>query len=132
MMQNYKGTDMLNKILMFVSAILFSAGVYAHHMAPDEMQDFITDQLTAVDSIHLLSTEDDPSLLDLIEIPSDMVDVDYLVVAEGDDISDLLDAIENILLVLQTDNEIVDYTVVIEFDMDTGTYTVTLYVDFEE
>ena len=120
----------------FILSILLTAFLafpaFAHHLAPDEMSDFITDQLVSVDSPHLLSSEDDPSLLDLVELPSDMTDVDYVAVITSDDIAAILVEIEDILLMLEDGNEVIDYTVIIEFDMDTGLYTVTLYVDFVE
>lgn len=114
------------------SMVLFAFSAWSHHLAPEDMQDFITDQLTAVDSLHLLSTEDDPSLLDLVELPSDMVDVDYVAVITDADIAAILAEVEDILLMLEDGNDVADYTVLIEFDMDTGLYTVTLYVDFVE
>lgn len=116
-------------LLLFV---FVSMPVYSHHLSPDSMIDFIEDQLISVDSPHLLSTETDPSLLDLVELPSDIVDVDYVAVLEGDDIAAILAEIEDILLMLEDGNDVADYTVIIEFDMDTGTYTVTLFVDFAE
>ena len=66
---------------------------YAHHLAPEEMADFISDQLVSVESPHLLSTEDDPSLAALYTSVSSLDDVDYVAVIEGDDISALLAAI---------------------------------------
>lgn len=116
--------------VLFFSFFSFSAT--AHHMSPDNMVEFIEDQLISVDSPHLLSSETDPALLDTVELPSDMTDVDYLAVLQGDDIADILAEVEDIVLMLEDGNDVVDYTVVIEFDMDTGLYTVTLYVDFVE
>ena len=111
--------------------MLFGVCAYAHHLAPDAMTTFIDDQLIAVDSPHLLSTEDDPSLAALYTSVSSLDDVDYVAVIEGDDISEILAAIEEILLMLEDGNLVLDFEVIIEFDMDTGLYTVTLYVDFD-
>lgn len=116
---------------LFVLLISMTFAVSAHHLAPDEMSDFITDQLTAVDSPHLLSTEDDPSLAALYTDVSSLDDVDYVAVLVTDDISSALAEIEDILLMLEDGNEVLDFEVIIEFDMDTGLYTIPLNVDFD-
>jgi hypothetical protein len=124
----------MNYIKYFITAafLLFSINVFAHHMAPDEMSDFITDQLVSVDSPHLLSTEDDPSLAALYTDVSSLEDVDYVAVLVTDDIAAALDEIEEILLMLEDGNNVLDFEVLIEFDMNTGLYTLTLFVDFED
>jgi len=124
----------MNYIKSFIASVffIFSINAFAHHMAPDEMSDFITDQLTSVDSPHLLSTEDDPSLAALYTDVSSLEDVDYVAVLVTDDIAGALDEIEDILLMLEDGNNVLDFEVLIEFDASTGLYTITLFVDFED
>lgn len=121
---------MLRFIIALLAAVSFS--VSAHHLSPTDMIDFIEDQLISVDSPHLLSTEDDPSLVAVYGGSSSLEDVDYVAVIIDSDISAILAEIEDILLMLEDGNDVEDFEVLIEFDMDTGLYTVTLYVDFIE
>jgi hypothetical protein len=111
----------------FILALAFSPLGWTHHYAPDEMQDFIEDQLMLVDSPHLLSSEDDPSLLD--ETVASVDDLDYVVVSTEMEATDVVVAIDDILLELDRQNEVCDYSSTIDFDED-DTYTLTLYVDF--
>lgn len=102
--------------------------VLAHHMAPDEMQDFITDQLIEVDSPHLLSSDDDPSLLD--EMVDGIEDLDYVVVAEGLSADEVTSTLEDILEQLAREAEVCDIKYVIDYDAESQTFTLTVYVDF--
>ena len=112
------------------SSLLVLTVAFAHHMAPDEMQDFITDQLVAVDSPHLLSSDEDPSLLDTMGVVEGMDDVDYIVIAEGLDADEVITALEAILLQLATENELCDVKYVIDYVAADGTFTLTVYADF--
>ena len=110
-----------------VSALFAVSGlVSAHHMAPDEVSTFIEDQLVAVDSPHLLTSDTDPSLLTLF--PS-LADVDYVAVVYEVSIVDVMKVVEEILDQLAKENEVCDYAMLIDAD-DTGTYTVTVGVDY--
>ena len=100
----------------------------AHHMAPDEMQDFITEQLIEVDSAHLLSSDDDPSLLDMAV--DGIEDLDYVVVSEGLSADEVTSTLESILEQLSRENEVCDVKYVIEYDAESQTFTLTVYVDF--
>ena len=55
-----------------------------------------------------------------------------MAVIVGDDIAAILAEIEDILLMLEDANDVIASEVTIIFEMDTGLYTVTLYVDFVE
>jgi GTPase Era involved in 16S rRNA processing len=102
--------------------------VSAHHNSPEEIQDFITDQLIEVDSPHLLSSDDDPSLLDVMV--DGMEDVDYVVVIEDLTANEVTDVLEDILEQLSRENEVCDVAYVIDYDMETQTFTLTIYVDY--
>ena len=118
------------KYLTMLFSMFFALSVYGHHMAPEDMQDQIEETLLDVGSPHLLSDDTDPSLVDLVDIPTGMTEVDYVATIEGDNISELLDAVDEILQMLEDGNDVADFEVAITFDPDTGIYTVTLYVDF--
>lgn len=113
-------------IALFFS--LTSSAVLAHHMSPDEIQDFITEQLIEVDSPHLLSSDDDPSLLGMMNI--DLDDIDYVVVIENLTATEVTEILEDIIEQLAVENEVCDVAYVIEYDVSTQTFTLTIYVDF--
>ena len=117
---------MRNAALM-VLILVFAPVIWAHHMAPDTMQDFIEDQLVEVDSLHLESSDTDPSLLDTVTTTVD--DVDYVVVASGLDDDAVLEAVDDILQMLDDANEVCDDAFVIDLESD-GTYTLTISVDY--
>jgi hypothetical protein len=100
----------------------------AHHMAPEEMQDFITDQLIAVDSPHLLSSDEDPSLLDVMV--DGIEDLDYVVVSDGLSASEVTNAYEIILEQLAVEDDICGVKYVSDYDLVTETFTLTVYADF--
>ena len=114
-------------LVTFCLVLAFSPLVWAHHLSPEEMQDFIEDQLLLVESPHLLSSEDDPSLLD--ETMTSLEDLDYVVVASGLEATDVLIVLDDILLELERQNEVCDYSFTIDLE-DDATYTLTVYVDF--
>ena len=109
-----------------VFMVAITAPAMSHHMAPDEVSAFIEDQLIAVESPHLLTSDDDPSLLTLFP---QLADVDYVAVVEQVDIVDVLAVVADILDQLSKENEVCDYAMIIDAD-DSGTYTVTVGVDF--
>lgn len=117
---------MRNTALMIL-ILIFAPVIWAHHLAPEEMQDYIEDQLIEVDSPHLLSSEDDPSLLDT-DITT-MEDVDYVVVSSGLDDEDVTESVDDILQMLDNGNQVCDDSFTIDMDAD-GTYTLTVYVDY--
>lgn len=122
---------MLNKIKIvfaFCVAMMFAGVTYAHHMAPNEMTDFITSQLEDVDSPHLLSSEDDPSLLD-ITIPG-MDEVDYVIVVTDLTIEEALELIEDTQYLLSTDTTVEDFSWLISPE-DDGEYTLTFYINYK-
>lgn len=112
-------------------SILFAlapATLLAHHMAPEEIQDFIAEQLIEVDSPHLLSSDDDPSLLDIMSDGID--DIDYVAVIEDLSANEVTEVLEDILEQLSNENEVCDVKYIIEYDTDTQTFTLTVYVDY--
>ena len=112
-----------------VSALFaVSSLVSAHHMAPDEVSTFIEDQLVAVDSPHLLTSDTDPSLLDALVFPS-LEDVDYIAVVYEISAMDVVTVVEDIINQLSKEQEVCDYAMLIEAD-DSGTYTVWVGVDY--
>lgn len=117
---------MRNAALM-VLILVFAPVIWAHHMAPVDMQDFIEDQLIEVDSLHLESSDEDPSLLDTVTTTLD--DVDYVVVASGLDDDAVIEAVDDILQMLDDANEVCDDSFTIDMETD-GTYTLTVYVDY--
>jgi hypothetical protein len=98
----------------------------AHHNAPDTLQDFIEDMLIAVDSPHLLTSEEDPSLLDLF--PS-MTDVDYVLVATDLEATQILSTYNTILATLDAANSVCDSAMLVE-QQDDGLYTLTIAIDY--
>jgi hypothetical protein len=120
-------TTFMKKAALLISILGFAPLLWAHHNAPDEMQDFIEDQLIEVDSPHLLSSDDDPSLLETDVATMD--DLDYVIVASGLDDTDVTAALEDILMQLDNENELCDDAFTIDMEVD-GTYTLTVYVDF--
>jgi hypothetical protein len=109
--------------------LLFLCGPSAaHHNAPDALQDFIEDMLVAVDSPHLLTSETDPSLLDLTLFPS-MADVDYVLVAEDLEASQILATYNAILAALDAANSVCDSAMLVE-QQDDGLYTLTIAIDY--
>ena len=117
---------MRNAALM-VLILVFAPVIWAHHMAPVDMQDFIEDQLIEVDSLHLESSDEDPSLLDTVTTTLD--DLDYAVVAYGLDDDAVIEAVDDILQMLDDGNQVLDDSFTIEQEAD-GTYTLTITVDF--
>lgn len=113
----------ITALVTFIPAV-----VSAHHMAPEDIQDFITDQLIEVDSPHLLSSDDDPSLLDAMV--DGMEDVDYVVVVENLTANEVTDVLEDILEQLARENDVCDVNYVIDYDMVTQTFTLTINVDY--
>jgi hypothetical protein len=108
---------------------LFSpATLLAHHMAPDELQDFITDQLTDVDSPHLLSSDDDPSLSETTVEGID--DIDYVVIVENLSGNEVTEVLEDVLDQLSSEIVVCDVKYVIDYDSNTMTFTLTVYVDY--
>jgi hypothetical protein len=110
----------------FLFAFAMSAPVLAHHNSPEEIYDFISEQLVETDSPHLTTSEEDPSLLTLF--PS-MEDVDDVFILYEVDLVDVIDLVTSVLDALGAENEVCDYAMVIEAD-DRGTYTVTVGIDF--
>ena len=108
--------------------LFFCGPLAAHHNAPDALQDFIEDMLIAVDSPHLLTSETDPSLLDLTLFPS-MTDVDYVLVAEDLEASQILATYNSILAALDAANSVCDSAMLVE-QQDDGLYTLTVAVDY--
>jgi hypothetical protein len=100
----------------------------AHHNAPEELQDFITEQLIDADSPHLLTSDDDPSLLDTDV--ARMEDLDYVVVTDGLSADETTDALEEILEQLATENDVCDVNYLIDFDTASLTFSLTVNVDF--
>jgi len=92
------------------------------------MQDFITDQLDAVDSNHPLSSEDDPSLLNVVV--DGYEDLDFVVVSDGLSVDEVTSTLEVILEQLAVENDICGVKYVIDYDPATQTFTLTVYVDF--
>jgi hypothetical protein len=117
---------MFRSIVAALFAVAMSAPALAHHNSPEEVYDFITEQLVAVDSPHLLTSEEDPSLLTLFPA---MEDVDYVFVLYEVDLVDVIGLVTSILDTLGTENEVCDYAMILDAD-DLGTYTVTVGVDF--
>ena len=124
---------------MFISRTIISSlfavlmtftplALLAHHMAPSDMQEFITDQLEAVDSPHLLSSDDDPALLDVMV--DGIEDLDYVVISDGLSANEVTTALEVILEQLSMENDICDVKYVIDYDAASQTFTLTVYVDF--
>jgi len=119
----------MSKLLSIIAAasmVAFTSPAMSHHMAPDEVSTFIEDQLISVDSPHLLTSDEDPSLLALFP---QMADVDYVAVVYEVDIVDVLAVVADILDQLSKENEVCDYAMIIDAD-DMGTYTVTVGVDY--
>jgi hypothetical protein len=100
----------------------------AHHNAPEELQDFITEQLIDADSPHLLTSDDDPSLLDTEVVG--MEDLDYVVVTDGLSADETTDALEEILEQLATENDVCDVNYQIDYDTDLQTFSLTVNIDF--
>ena len=117
----------MKRVTLICSILAFAPVIWAHHMAPEDMQDLIEDQLIEVDSAHLLSSDDDPALLET-EITT-MEDVDYVVVASGLDAEDVTESVEDTLEMLDDGNQVCDDSFTIDMDAD-GTYTLTVYIDF--
>ena len=105
---------------------IFSLTTHAHHMAPEEVSTFIEDQLVLVDSPHLLTSDEDPSLLTLFP---QLADVDYVAVIYEVSLTDVMTVVEDILNQLAKENEVCDYAMILDAD-DLGTYTVTVGVDY--
>lgn len=120
-------TLLLKKTALLIPILIFAPLIWAHHMAPEDMIDFIEDQLLAVDSPHLESSEDDPSLLDTA--PYTMDDVDYVALGSGLEETDAVEVVEEIVPVLDDVDELCDDSFSIDMDGD-NTYTVTIYLDF--
>jgi len=116
----------MKKLAALLASLAFAGMVSAHHMAPEEVSTFIEDQLVSVESPHLLTSDEDPSLLTLF--PS-LADVDYVVVAEQVSIVDVMTVVEEILDQLSKENQVCDYAMLLDAD-DSGTYTVTVGVDY--
>ena len=117
--------------ILLVSGFLFlGAPLWAHHNAPDALQDFIEDVLVAVDSPHLLTSEEDPSLLDLTLFPS-MTDVDYVLIAPDLQASQILSTYNTILATLDAANTVCDSAMLVE-QQDDGLYTLTVAIDYCE
>jgi hypothetical protein len=98
-------------------------------MAPDEMKDFIEEQLLEVDAPHLDSDDDDPTLLDTA--PASMDDADYVALGYGLEDTDAVEVVEEILLVLDNVNELCDIAFSLDKDADSS-YAVSIYLDFCE
>ena len=107
---------------------LTASVVSAHHMAPDDMEDFITEQLLTTDTPHLLSSDDDPSLLDIKVDEVD--DVDYVIVTEGLTANEVTTALEDILEKLARADDVCDVEYVIDYDVTTQTFTLIIYIDY--
>ena len=102
--------------------------VSAHHMAPDDLQDFITDQLEQADSPHLLSSDDDPSLLGVVV--EGMDDIDYVIIVEGLTANEVTDVLEDVLEKLAREDDVCDVQYVIQYDTETLSFTLIVYVDY--
>ena len=123
---SHKKTMVVLTITAFLS--LITSVVSAHHMAPDDLEDFITDQLIVADSPHLLSSDDDPTLLDIMV--EGMDDVDYVIVTDGLSANEVTTALEDILERLAREDDVCDVKYIIEYDATTQTFTLTVYIDY--
>ena len=122
----YKKNLVVLTIVAFLS--LVTSVVSAHHMAPDDMEDYITDQLITADSPHLLSSDDDPSLLEVKIDGFD--DIDYVIVTEGLSANEVTTALEDILEKLARADDVCDVEYVIDYDTTTQTFTLIIYIDY--
>ena len=122
-----KSSTLISNTLVILLAVA-PLSLLAHHNAPDELQDFITEQLIDADSPHLLSSDDDPSLLDT-EVAG-MEDLDYVVVSDGLSADETTDALEEILEQLSTENDVCDVNYLVDYDPASQTFSLTVNVDF--
>lgn len=128
------GEIMLSKVLSFLVSMMFVVGVaVAHHNAPEDLQDAITDILLSVDSPHATTSEDDPSLLDGITVDTlvflGLEDVDYIAVIPDISLVEVQALVDQILQDAAINNSVCDSAFTITME-DDGTYTLTVYVDY--
>lgn len=121
----------MKRFIIFVASFLLlaSTSVFAHHNSPEEIYDFITEQLEIVESPHLQTSDTDPSLL---EVYTDTIleDVDLVVYVDGLTAEELQVSLDAILEQLATENEVCGYDYDILYDMDSNLFTLIIYVDF--
>ena len=118
----------MNKATLLIPILAFTSTIWAHHPAPEEVTEFIEEQLIAVDSLHLLSDEDDPSSVsDIVSL--DMEDVDVVATSAPLDDQEVTDAVDSILNELDQANTVCDVSYLITLDAD-GYYVVTVNVDY--
>jgi len=119
----------LTVLIATIFAFSLSVPAWAHHNSPEEIYDFITDQLTLVDSPHLLSSEDDPSLLEVYTATT-LEDVDQVLVLDDLSATELQAFLDAVLEQLATENEVCGTDYDILYDMTTDTFTLIIYVDY--
>jgi hypothetical protein len=123
---SYKKTLVVLTITAFLS--LVTSLVSAQRMAPDDIEDFITDQLQTTNTSDLLSSDEDPSLLD-IEI-EEVENVDYVVVAEGLSANEVTTVLQDILERLTHADDVCDVEYVIDYDSANQAFTLIIYIDY--
>jgi hypothetical protein len=116
-------------VIIALILLAYVPQAFGHHNAPEDMQDFITEQLIEADSPHLYSTDDDPSLSGVV--PSGMQDVDYVVIADQLAAEEVMGTVEDIVVRLDSENAVCDQSVIINLD-DDGTYSAAISVDYCE
>lgn len=122
----------MNKFSVFLISCFLLFGiteVSAHHNSPEEIYDFITEQLEIVESPHLLTSETDPSLLE-VYTDTTLEDVDLVIYVDGLTAEELQISLDAILEQLATENEVCGYDYDILYDMDSNLFTLIIYVDF--
>ena len=119
-------------IALIATSLLVSGYAFAHHNAPEDLQDAITDILLSVDSPHATTSDEDPSLLDTTQDTLTLLgltDVDYIAVIPDVSLVEVQALVDQILQEVSINNSVCDSAFTITME-DDGTYTLTVYVDY--